>query len=54
MSAFAISEVELPDEDAAAHDRERAAASMAAYGGRYLARARRLSYLKAPRGAIVS
>ena len=39
MSAFVISEVEIINEDAANHYRELAAASIAAYGGRYLARA---------------
>ncbi len=39
MSAFVISEVEVLDEEAAANYRELAAASIAAYGGRYLARA---------------
>lgn len=34
-----ISEIEILDEDAAASYRELAAASIAAYGGRYLARA---------------
>jgi uncharacterized protein (DUF1330 family) len=39
MSAFVISEVEILDEEAASTYRELAAASIAAYGGRYLARA---------------
>lgn len=39
MSAFVISEVEIVDEEAAAKYRELAAAAIAAYGGRYLARA---------------
>ena len=38
MSAFVISEVEILDEGAASRYRELAAASIAAYGGRYLAR----------------
>ena len=38
MSAFVISEVELIGEEAADRYRELAAASIAAYGGRYLAR----------------
>ena len=38
MPAFVISEVEILDEDAATQYRELAAASMAAYGGHYLAR----------------
>jgi len=39
LSAYVISEVEILDEEAAAHYRELAAESIAAYGGRYLARA---------------
>jgi uncharacterized protein (DUF1330 family) len=38
MPAFVLSEVEIVDEVAAAKYRELAAASIAAYGGRYLAR----------------
>jgi uncharacterized protein (DUF1330 family) len=38
MPAFVLSEVEILDEEAAAKYRERAAASIAAYGGRYLGR----------------
>jgi uncharacterized protein (DUF1330 family) len=38
MPAFVISEVEIVSEPAAARYRELAAASIAAYGGRYLAR----------------
>lgn len=39
MSAFVISEVEILDEEAAAKYRGLAEVSIAAYGGRYLARA---------------
>ncbi len=39
MSAFVISEVEIINEDAANQYRQLAAASIATYGGRYLARA---------------
>lgn len=39
MAAYVISEVEILDEDAAAEYRQLAAASIAKYGGRYLARA---------------
>ena len=39
MSAFVISEVEILNEDAAGQYRQLAAASIAKYGGRYLARA---------------
>jgi uncharacterized protein (DUF1330 family) len=39
MAAFVISEVEILDEGAAAEYRQLAAASIAAYGGRYLVRA---------------
>jgi uncharacterized protein (DUF1330 family) len=39
MSAYVVSEVEIRDEKAATRYRELAAASIAAYGGRYLARA---------------
>lgn len=39
MPAFVISEVEIRDESAAAQYRQFAAASIAAYGGRYLVRA---------------
>jgi uncharacterized protein (DUF1330 family) len=38
MAAYAISEVEIYDEQQAARYRELAAASIAQYGGRYLAR----------------
>jgi len=38
VSAFVISEVQIIDEEAAAQYRELAAASIRAYGGRYLAR----------------
>ena len=39
MPAFVISEVEILNEEAASKYRELAAASIAAYGGRYLVRA---------------
>jgi len=39
MPAFVISEVEIVDESAATQYRQLAAASIAAYGGRYLVRA---------------
>ena len=39
MAAFVISEVEILDEEIANHYRRLAAASIAEYGGRYLARA---------------
>jgi uncharacterized protein (DUF1330 family) len=39
MSAFVISEVEIINEDVANQYRRLASASIAAYGGRYLARA---------------
>jgi uncharacterized protein (DUF1330 family) len=39
MAAFVISEVEIINEDSANQYRQLAAASIAAYGGRYLARA---------------
>ena len=39
MSAYVLSEVEIVDETAASSYRELAAVSIAAYGGRYLARA---------------
>ena len=39
VSAFVISEVEILNEDAAVQFRQLAAASIEAYGGRYLARA---------------
>ncbi len=39
MAAYVISEVEILDAQAAAEYRELAAASIAKYGGRYLARA---------------
>jgi uncharacterized protein (DUF1330 family) len=38
MPAFVLSEVEIVDENAAAHYRRLAATSIEAYGGRYLAR----------------
>jgi uncharacterized protein (DUF1330 family) len=38
MSAYVVSEVQIVDEDAAAHYRRWAAESIATYGGRYLAR----------------
>ena len=38
MPAYVLSEVEILDDSAAARYRELAAASIAAYGGRYLAR----------------
>jgi uncharacterized protein (DUF1330 family) len=38
LSAYVISEVEILDEEAAAHYRRLAAASIAEYGGRYLVR----------------
>lgn len=38
MTAFVISAVEILDNDAAEHYRRLAAASIAVYGGRYLAR----------------
>ncbi len=41
MAAYAISEVEIYDEQQAARYRELAAASIAQYGGRYLARGAR-------------
>ncbi|MBV8553096.1 MAG: DUF1330 domain-containing protein [Acidobacteriaceae bacterium] len=48
MAAFVISEVEILDEEIADHYRRLAAASIAEYGGRYLARGAKVQVVEGP------